>query len=50
MPSVILINTPLTREVVAENEQYLPPMGLGYIKTSLDEFHIETKLVDSLYE
>lgn len=46
MLKCILLNSPIYREHRDENEEYLPPLGLGYIATHLNKAHIETKIVD----
>ncbi len=48
---VIIINSPLFRD---RNDLYdedsLPPIGLGYIATILQENNIDVKLIDSVYQ
>jgi anaerobic magnesium-protoporphyrin IX monomethyl ester cyclase len=47
----ILINTPLFREKNdLHPEDYLPPIGLGYIATYLKHNNIEVELIDAVYE
>ena len=45
---VILINSPIYNKKVADSEDYLPPLGLGYIATSLKENGIDVKIVDAV--
>lgn len=47
---VIIFNTPLSFYGVKNNEDYLPPLGQGYIATILKENDIEVKLIDCVYE
>lgn len=45
---VMLINPPIYNKKVADSEDYLPPLGLGYIATSLKENGIDVKIVDAV--
>ncbi len=47
---VILINSPIYNKKVADDEDYLPPFGLGYIATILKEKNIDIKIVDAVNE
>lgn len=48
---VLVINTPLFRNSnKQDNEDYLPPLGLGYIATNLKNNGITTELVDAVGE
>lgn len=42
----ILINSPIFWDSVAEQEQYLSPLGLGYIATYLEKANIDVELLD----
>lgn len=49
VPNIILINSPLFRESNSlYDEDSLPPLGLGYIGTHLQENGIEVSLVDAV--
>ena len=47
---VILVNSPLFREKRNKTENYLPPMGLGYIATQLEQIDCDVILLDSVNE
>jgi radical SAM superfamily enzyme YgiQ (UPF0313 family) len=48
---VIIINSPLFREKnTLYDEDSLPPIGLGYIATVLQENRIEVKLIDAVHQ
>ncbi len=47
-PNVALVNSPLFREAQDTNDDYLPPLGLAYIATSLEKAHIPVTLFDSV--
>jgi radical SAM superfamily enzyme YgiQ (UPF0313 family) len=42
------LNSPIYWESTANEEEYLPPIGLGYIATSLHESGINVELIDSV--
>lgn len=42
----ILINSPIFWDSITEKEQYLPPIGLGYIATYLDKVNVDIELLD----
>lgn len=46
----ILFNSPIYRERFAVKEDYLPPLGLGYIATSLENCGINAEIVDCVKE
>lgn len=46
MNRFLLINSPIYWDSTAENEQYLSPLGLGYIATYLEKAGIEVELLD----
>ena len=50
MKKLILVNSPLIRERFQEGEQFLPPLGLGYIATHTSKAGIDTEIIDTLYE
>lgn len=50
MRKFILINSPLSREPIKADENYLPPLGLGYIATYLNEAEINVEVVDCIRE
>lgn len=50
MRKFILINSPLSREPIKADENYLPPLGLGYIATYLNEAKINVEVVDCIRE
>lgn len=47
---VLLINSPIYMNKRDVNEEYLPPIGLGYIATYLKENNINVELIDCVYE
>lgn len=47
---IVLFNSPLYRDKVEDGETYLPPLGQGYIITSLRECGIPAALVDCVYD
>lgn len=49
MKDIILVNTPLSRDKFISKEKFLPPIGLGYIQTYLEEENLEVELLDSLF-
>ncbi len=46
MKNFYLINSPIYWEVSKEQEQYLSPLGLGYIATYLEMENINVKILD----
>ena len=46
MNRFLLLNSPIYWDSTAENEQYLSPLGLGYIATYLEKSGIEVELLD----
>ena len=47
MKKFILINSPIFWDSTKENEQYLSPLGLGYIATYLEKTNdIDVEIVD----
>lgn len=50
MKRFLLLNSPIFWDSTKENEQYLSPLGLGYIATYLDKAGIEVELVDCVKE
>ena len=50
MKKFVLINSPLFWERTNEEEEYLSPLGLGYIATYLKKIGLEVLLLDSVKE
>ena len=50
MKRFLLLNSPIYWDSTAENEQYLSPLGLGYIATYLEKAGIEVELLDCVKE
>lgn len=50
MKKVILINSPIYWNKTEEREEYLPPLGLGYIATYLEKAGFRVELIDSVKE
>ena len=46
MKKFILFNSPIFWDSTNENEQYLPPLGLGYIATYLEKAGINVEVID----
>lgn len=46
----ILLNSPIYRKRSEAKEDYLPPLGLGYIATSLEEAGVNVEIVDCVKE
>lgn len=46
MKKFILINSPIFWDTSKEKEQYLPPLGLGYIATYLEKVGINVEVID----
>lgn len=49
MKKIILLNSPIYNKKVADSEDYLPPLGLGYIATYLKKNGIDVKILDCVY-
>lgn len=49
MKKVILINSPIYDRKVADKEDYLPPLGLGYIATEMQNNDIEVEILDCVF-
>lgn len=47
---IVIFNSPLYHDSWDDEEDHLPPLGLGYIITSLHNAHIAAVLVDSIHE
>ncbi|MGL5869608.1 cobalamin-dependent protein, partial [Clostridium chrysemydis] len=47
---IIIFNSPIYIEKKDVKEEYLPPIGQGYIATYLKENNVEVELVDCIYE
>ena len=47
---VLLINSPIYNKKVADEEDFLPPLGLGYIATQLHNDNIEAEIIDCVFE
>ena len=47
---VIIFNSPIYIEKKDINEDYLPPLGQGYIATYLKENNVDVRLIDCVYE
>lgn len=50
MRKFMLINSPIFWDSVKEKEQYLSPLGLGYIATYLEKSNIDVEIVDCIKE
>lgn len=48
MNKFLLFNSPIYRNPIDEDEQYIPPLGLGYIATYLDNYGINVELYDTV--
>lgn len=46
----ILLNSPIYREHSEVKEDYLPPLGLGYIATTLEKSGVDVDIVDCVRE
>ena len=46
----LLFNSPIYREHSEVKEEYLPPLGLGYIATHLDKVGVKVEIVDCVKE
>ena len=50
MKKFILFNSPIFWDSTTEQEQYLPPLGLGYIATFLEKEGIDVEVIDCVKE
>lgn len=50
MKKFVLLNSPIYEDSIKENEQYLSPLGLGYIATYLEKDNIDVVLIDCVKE
>lgn len=50
MKRFILINSPIFGETTKEKEQYLSPLGLGYIATYLEKAGLDVEIIDCVKE
>lgn len=51
MPKVLIVNSPLFRDKnPLYDEDSLPPLGLGYIATLLEQNDIEVEIIDAIFE
>lgn len=50
MKKFLLLNSPIFWDSTKENEQYLSPLGLGYIATYLEKAGIDVELIDCVKE
>lgn len=50
MKKFVLLNSPIFEDSRKENEQYLSPLGLGYIATYLEKANIDVILIDCVKE
>ena len=48
MKKCILINSPIFWDAVAEGENYLSPLGLGYIATYVEKAGIQVEILDAV--
>ena len=48
MEKVLLINSPIYDRKVSDKEDYLPPYGLGYIATALEDKY-DVEIIDAVY-
>ena len=46
MKKCLLFNSPIYHDHSDQQEEYLPPLGLGYIATKIKESSIDVTLVD----
>ncbi len=49
MKKVVLINSPIYDRKVADKEDYLPPLGLGYIATEMERNGIDVQILDAVF-
>ena len=50
MKRFLLLNSPIFWDSTKEDEQYLAPLGLGYIATYLDKAGVEVEVIDCVKE
>ncbi len=50
MKKMVLINSPIYEEGGFDEEEYLPPLGLGYIATGLEESEVSVDIWDCVIE
>lgn len=50
MKKFVLLNSPIFFDSREENEQYLPPLGLGYIATYLEMAQLDVEIIDCVKE
>lgn len=50
MKRFVLLNSPIFYDSREENEQYLPPLGLGYIATYLEMAQLDVEIIDCVKE
>lgn len=50
MKRFLLINSPIFLKSTSKKEEYLPPLGLGYIATYLEKSNVDVSLVDCVSE
>lgn len=50
MKKFILFNSPIFWDTTQEKEQYLSPLGLGYIATYLENVGVDVEVVDCVKE
>ena len=48
MKKCILINSPIFWDAAAEGENYLSPLGLGYIATYVEKAGIQVEILDAV--
>ncbi|MBR1926100.1 MAG: B12-binding domain-containing radical SAM protein [Clostridia bacterium] len=49
MLKILLINSPIFDKKLVDKEDYLPPLGLGYIATNLEELNYDVEIIDAVY-
>ena len=47
---IVFLNSPIYAQSVDDGEDYLPPLGQGYIVTQLEQAGINVKLIDCVNE
>ena len=50
MSKFLLLNSPIYWDAAKENEQYLSPLGLGYIATYLEKAGVDVVILDCVKE
>ena len=48
MKKFLLLNSPIFADSTKEDEQYLAPIGLGYIATYLEKAEIQVEIVGEI--